>query len=502
MPIVIAGFPSSKKSPGFFGEVKYGAGKISGASKLRYLLIVGSKSTAGLGTADTEVRDITSEDDADVFWGPGAEGAIGAYIALKYPGVQVKGVIVATPGGAAAATATITIAGSWSAGGDLVYFLGNETISVSVASTHTPTTLAAAIAAAFNAKAKLPGAATSALGVVTVTIKSLGLRGNDWSLRQDKTRAPSGLTSALAGGAALTNGGVRFTGGTGQDDITNLVATLLPGEYYTIAAATAAAAGVTDPNVARWKSATATKAEIGTQVYEQFVFGHNGAYTDAQTIARTTLNDVFGEVAWEQKGDAHPMQLAASMAALRHQLEQDHPNRKFDGMVLKGVQAHREEADKPNASQIETALSNGVTPIQTVGSDATVVLAICTHCLNGSDPDYRTFTVGEARTPTRVFEHLELTWLSEYGVANEYVDDDPGEGEDFKQGRAYPKTWNATVEAELRRLEADNWITNVDENKPESEFVAAGKHIVTQLNVEVLPTHHRTGMRVAQLKNA
>lgn len=119
-----------------------------------------------------------------------------------------QGVVTTTSNGgtsAAYASGTVTIA---SGSGSITATINGVGISVTWATSDTATAaaLAAAINASVNALVQPFVSATSALGVVTITAKNLGVQGNTVTL------AASG-TGATASGARLT-GGVDGTSNT------------------------------------------------------------------------------------------------------------------------------------------------------------------------------------------------------------------------------------------------------------------------------------------------
>ena len=227
-------FSNTDKDPGFYAITNFGAGAIALDSIPLKLLLVGLKaSTGGTLTVDTAPVQIFSDTDALTLAAAHSELYRMARAALRVPGLEIWIAACAAPtgGGAAAATATITIAGTWSTAGTFRYYICGDEISGTVGSTNTVTEVAAAIVAEVMARSYIACKAANVAGVVTLTFGSIGTRGNDGILFQDISEMPTGLTSALAGGAAVTGDGttgdgVRFSGGVGTDSITNLVTAL------------------------------------------------------------------------------------------------------------------------------------------------------------------------------------------------------------------------------------------------------------------------------------
>jgi phage tail sheath gpL-like len=202
----VSSLAANDKIPGTYLESRDETGSGVGT---RYLWIEGLKASgAGDLTVDSEVREIFSDADALTAWGANSEGYRMALRALKY-GVPIKGSAHTISSGVAA-TALITIDGSWSTTGSLYYRLAGRPVGpIGVASDDTVEEVADAIAAAINEDPAYAATASVAAGsgtayVVTLTWGSYGTRGNSGTIWQDDDDAPSGLTSTLGGAVAAT----------------------------------------------------------------------------------------------------------------------------------------------------------------------------------------------------------------------------------------------------------------------------------------------------------
>ena len=503
MPIVIAGFSSTDKVPGAYGEVKFGTGAISAASIPLVLLLVGLKTSAGSANADTEVKSIFSQDDATSYFGAGSQLERMCRKAIKYQGVQIKAIAVAEAGGSIAATASITISGSWIATGTWTYRVAGETFTGTVGTTDTATQVAAAIRDAFNANAGSPVTAASAAGVVTLTTKNKGTSQNRHVLFQDRSLLPAGASSAIAGGAAVTGDGVLFAGGTGTENVTNALATLNPTRYDRIAIGQLDSA-----NLTLWRTQLNAQAEVLTGILQHAVCASNDTLTAATSLAQTALNAQRFQLCWHLSSETHPSEIAASMAGLRIQAEQSDPDAHFDGAILKGVAPQSQRTDWPIHATLVSALNNGVTPITTTPDGfATVVRSIVTHSLTGANPDYSTLDTGDAVVPDFVLTALKLYWLSQIVPNNPRVADDSSIDERRKpSGIITPSAWNAAVYGILKDFEAGRTggvqiapiLINVDLNLPVSQFDPAAKRIMTALTVIPAPSNHQVGISVRQ----
>jgi phage tail sheath gpL-like len=501
MAIVIDGFPDSYKVPGFYGQTKYGqsAGSL-GAAALR-LLVVGLKTAAGSMVADQDVVQVFSPEDCDTYAGAGSELGRMGQIAMLYKGIKVFLAAPSAAGGAAAATATITIAGAWSAiAGTLKFWIGGVLVEVGVTATMTTATLVAdAITATVNANARLPVTAANVAGVVTLTHKNVGIRGNQLLLAQDSTGKPAGMTSTIAGGTALyANLMLPFSGGTGTDSQTALLAVLNPLRFDRIVVA-----ANDSTSAAAWETQIDDKAGPLEGRMEHCALGLCGTLAAATSIAQTTLNDHRFQLVWMRNGETPPGEVAASMAALRVYSENPNPNKGYDGVKLLGVKGHRYAGDRPNASTQQAALDAGVTPITTNDEgDAIIVRAVTTRSLDGALPDYKTLDTAEAIVPDYARDRFRLRYAT-FVQNNPYVRDDPSPKEkSLPSGVAHPRLWQSELTDEMQKMEAELILTSVADNPPHAEWNAAGKRIMSVADVVPLPIQHQIGVVIRQLNAA
>lgn len=498
-PIQIVGWSSTNKVPGVGGETVYGAGPISAQSIPLLLLIVGTKLTVGTAVANQDVVDILSPDDADTKLGAGGEAAQMCYGALLTPGVTVKCAPVAEAGGAASATLTITIAGSWTTGGTWTYRINGKTYTGSTVAADTVTTVAAAIAAAINGDARAPVTAAPSVGVVTLTVKSKGIRGNFYNCFQDTTKVATGMTSALAGGTALSGGITPFSGGTGTETNTALLTVLNPSGFDRIACAESDAT-----NLTAWRAQLDAQAGPTTNLLQHFVFATNGTAAAHQSLTSVTLNHPRFQGLWFLSSETHPAILAASFASLRTATEQGDPDAAYDDAVIPGVAPQSQKADWASYATQVAALNLGSTPVYTsTDGYAKIVRSIQTRCLNGSNPDYRVLDTGDAIVPDFIRRDLSLEWTTNFKPSNPRNADDSVDGKPAPAGVGTPSVWNARVEGKLRRYERGEGfpapiIINVDANKPSSAYDTIGKRIMTAVPCVPAPSTHQVGISVRQ----
>lgn len=504
--IIIVGFSDTDKVPQFGGETLFGQGEISLSSQPMYLTLCGLKaSSGGTATADVDIKDILSEDDGHTFFGNGGELALMCQHAVKAAkGIRIRAIAAAAAGGAAAAAATITIAGSWTAAArTLKYRVGGYLVTVNLTTAMTTVTLVAdAISAAFQANVKLPCSAANVAGVVTLTWKTLTVRGNDAILYQDVSDAPSGMTSTLGGGGAAVNGaanGIKFSGGSGVETLTNVQAILFPGRHHRMAVAQNDAT-----SLASWETHCDSKAGVLEGRMEHFRVASNGTLSAATALGQTTLNNVRFSLGALENAETIPSCIAAAYGAAELAQVQAHPNPNMDGMVLRGVVGSVYAADKWTRTEQQSLLDNSVTPLLTNDDgEVVVVRPITTKSKTGSDYDYRTIDVQQAWVPDYVRDDLRLFWTTSYVVQNPHVAPDPADGEqDRPEGVATPTGWAAEVNGRLRKLERggspQKVLTQTALNPAYADYNATANRIMAVVPTIPLPVQHAIGVSVRQ----
>lgn len=513
--IVITGLSAATKRPGFFGQVVFAAGKRSLSSIPLDLLLVGNKTTAGAMTADSSPVQIFSADDVDAQAGPGSELAMLAYGcdglggALNVPGVNANiwlGCVAESAG--AQATLTITITGTWTGTGSVAYRLSGVAIPpVDIASTDTVSTVAAKIRDAINSRPRLFATASASLGVVTVTVRNKGPRGNTHVGYQDQSLVPSGFVSTITGGASVTGGGVKFTGGTTGDDPTNLIAAISATQFDRIAIAcgdqTSDAA-----NLAKWKTAINNAAAPSIGIFEFLSVFSTSTLSNAASLSQTTLNHAQFDVKWAPNAETHPSAWNGAWGALRCLTEQVDPGAAYDGVVIPNCVPSQQQADFPNIPTVETALGEGVCPIVT-NSDGTgsVVRSITAYSLNGSAPDYRVLDTSIPVVTVTVEQLIKSDWVTDFQPNNPRVRSEPDPEEKVPPaGVAYPSLWAARIASILQSLEFGDLypqplLVNTAAHPPQVNYDTVGKFLVADADIEPMPSLHQSGVLVRNVAN-
>jgi phage tail sheath gpL-like len=325
------------------------------------------------------------------------------------------------------------------------------------------------------------------------------------STADDEMGFDNAVHSGSAGGTAVASGGKRFTGGAGTEDLTDLLATLAVERYWTVALASRDAT-----NLARFEAATDTKAGPLVRLFENVVTATTGTYAASTSLAQTTLDDVRYQMLWMEEGETPAEEMAAWMAAVRHQREVVNPNTKYDGMVTPFV-PQEAPSKRPNRATQVAALDVGLTVVPTRNSAAYIARAITTRTLTDAGAaDDGTIDVGQARTPDEVNEIIGADWLAytdaEDTTAHHYLRNDPAEGEeaDVPAGTTYPAAWQKQVTRRLKQLEAApyGWITEVDANPTVVNMhpTASSPRFVQYTPIVVTPLTHQLEGTIAQKK--
>ena len=232
MPTVIAPLPGLDPNgpPGVYGNVNYAQGAISSGTGTYDVLLLGNFGATnlinGVQTNTTAV--------AATLYGPDLQGAIlqtkqdainlfgdgyalmtmfNDYVSTNPSGNKVYAMPITMASGASATyTLTLTVSGTLTAG-QLSINIGCYNVAVGYSSLDTVTTIAARIASYVAGNPDLPVFATSSVGVVTFTTKTVGLRANWLTFQASTVIAGTGLL--LNSGSVITQ--TVFTGGSGSD---------------------------------------------------------------------------------------------------------------------------------------------------------------------------------------------------------------------------------------------------------------------------------------------
>lgn len=392
--IAIIGLGANYPTPGVYPQVQFAQGLPSGGSATYAICILANKTTAGTATVDTviygpdTVTPMQNQSDMNLLGGLGSEAArIYAKVIKVNPTTPVYCVFVTESVGANA-TGTITLTTTATGPGTLrIYLNANEFVDTPIATGDAVGTTAAAAILNVNGKTDWPFIASSGGGgVITLTAKQKGLRGN-WLRFWSRIFPACGMTTSTATPAF-------FTGGGSADSNATALATILPKRFYWIvsAAEDATQVGALNTQLNAQAVATSNIRQIG-------FFGSVDTLGNAQNIA-IALNAPRLSATLLTQGDWTPGELAGNTAALvALGTNATIPRMNFDDIGLSSsdpltglwnVPAPMSGA-APTPTQIASGLNNGVTMIGVTPQSKTyLVMPITTRSLAGaSQPDYQ-----------------------------------------------------------------------------------------------------------------
>jgi phage tail sheath gpL-like len=466
-------------------ENQYAQGRSTGEG-VWIVACTGTKTSAGSMTADQDVEYAYSDADVDAYVGPGSECALQAYEVIAAGAVCVLAP-VAEAGGAQAGTQTLTWTTLGSGAGTLYLWTEQGEISWAV-DTASKENTADNCVAAINAKTKLGYTAAKGAGpdyTVTLTTKSKGVRMNDFYTKLITTEAPTGNSTAHAGGTPTTSGMVPFTGGSGADNATTVLGLLENAEYKRIAFAQNDAT-----NAALLETYLDAQSGALVEHLEQGVVGHNGAYSAAASIAQTTLNAFLCQLAWCRYSVRHSSQIAARVAAVRAVYEQQNPNVRaagtFNDPASKLWTTNPQlAADIPSHAELNVALAAGVTPVMPFAGTTRIVYSITTYSLNGTDPDDRCWGTQCVTVPQYAREQLGA-------LSQEFLESNPGVGPDLPDGRPQiegvgtPSLWNASATKLHEDLVTAGYLMAEDDDGNESVPISAYNSSSTPKRIDTI----------------
>lgn len=387
--IVLTGLSSNDPVPGTYLEVNFAQGQASGSGTSRSILLMGNRTSAGSATVatvygpDTAVP-LQTEADAIALFGAGSElHRMFRRVTAVNNVTSVYAIAVADAAGTAASN-TITWATQATGAGTTRIYVEDEFVDVSIASGDSVTTIAAAAKAAINAKTHWAVTADNSSGVLTLTAKNTGPRGN--TIRYLAT-----ITSGI--GTTVSNNAATLASGATQDSFANALAAILSKKFYYIVPAC-----IDATNLGLVNTQVLAQALPTTGIRQRWIAGSVDSLGNATTVA-TTLNSSRGALVWQPSSDWTPWCLAANLAGVvaLYEAESDpKPRHNFSGF---GSDVNTQASWRvkapisgtlPTRADVKSALNNGITPIQgDAQGNGYLVKLITTRSLTSSVADYR-----------------------------------------------------------------------------------------------------------------
>lgn len=480
---------TANKVPGSYIRVSLGVGRRSpGAAPIKILLVGNKLSTAPL--AVNTPTPVYSKDDARTNTGAGSELFVGAAAAFAaYPNADVTLLAVAESAGTqASGTLTLTNGPATAAGTIEVWVSGRRAVAA-IASGDTITTAAAAVAAAINAQTDWPVTAAAVAGVITVTAKLKGPRGNFIRMR-----------SLLTGGTGITHSATNalLSSGATSDDPQSALDAVASQRYDYIVGPYS-----DSTQVPKFETAVDSLAQPETGIRQHFWFASVDTLANTVTLS-DAVNAKRGRLPWHAGAEETPFEIAAATAAMHaNKLSADRA-RNLDGEVVTGLLPQYTAGDKPLNSELVSALNNGIMPLDHDGTSVFVVRSITNYSTDSAgNPDYSVLDTAKTEVPDFIADALEQSWLSEFKGFK--LDNDPSEGDQPDPGVATPssvETWAyGILKTHAAGGSGPHLLQNVDLFKDlivaEIDAIAEGRMNLT-VPVDVVERFHQLAADVRQ----
>lgn len=343
--IALASIPSTNQIPGVFTEANLDPFAVATGVEQQKTLIVGQKLGTGSAAASEKIT-VASLASAQSLFGAGSMlHAMCEKFFLSNPGGSLQVYPLDDPNGATKASGTITISGAPNASGSLVVYIFGRRYQVDVTTSSTPSTIAAALAAAITGDAFAQVTAAASSGVVTVTHKHGGVIGNDDAIAHsflDDEEVPNGLTVVLA----------QLNGGAGAVDLADLISILGEERINLLVMPYNSGSDLLglDAKLEELWGAQSLNDLQAITAYKQSFNDHNTLVSGINYRNITAINAVghYPKYCW-----------AASLAGAVAKSASADPATPFQGLELIGLQASVNS--QPLNSERQTLLQNGST---------------------------------------------------------------------------------------------------------------------------------------------
>lgn len=461
--INIQGLSLNDPLPGTFLQVLFGQGPVSAGFGVRRALLIANKLPGGTAQAgvlygpDTDTQ-LLSSSDVRVLGGSGSEGARGYDKFVKANPITPVYMLFVAESAGAAASATLTIVGTASANSTVRVRVGADFVEVPIVLGDTPTVQAAAIAAAINNRSELGVSASAALGVVTVSAKQKGVRGNDIRLSAQYL---------LPSTSTITASSPKLTGGTTADDVSSALAAI---DSKNFAYILSALNDTTNAGLVASHVDSQAAPLVGNR--QRAIFASTGALASAITLS-TALNAARETVLWQKDSDLTPFELAcAAIGAISFKeiafgsdtlnfsgfgaLEQDQNSWKVPAPV---------SGSQPTRAEQASAINSGVSPVvNTSGGRTKLVKLITSKYLNGSVTNYSVrdwhFVSVSDAFAGEMFARLEAPKFK-----GKTISANPVGAASPAQNSVFPNLLRAEIVAAVNVYDARGLLKNVDDIK-------------------------------------
>lgn len=534
--ITVPGFASSYKVPGIFLFSLFGGGSASAGARSRAHALVGNAIgtaisgsaptlavAAGTATANTRYF-LASAEDAAVYFGRGSElHRMAKAFFRQHPTGTCYAVAVPESSGSGLARASATVTFVNAATGQVTFRLrvGGETIELPINGSSSSSVAIATIAEnlcdAINGRTDCPVTAQFSGGVVTITAKNYGPRGNQLEFSAEwvstagivTTITASAIDSGVTTTCALSTAGGVLTSGAAGATAETIASALdaLSTQQYSIAIAQndATALGA----LSTWLS---SQAGVTLQFRNQAVACMRSSLATAAGVV-DNLNNPRLQVVWHYNSPTPCDEVAAQVLAARSigdtaaggvlVGEETDPAANLDGLMLRDVQTQRAAADEPTPTELNSALGQGLAPIvPTSGRHAygSLCSSVTTRFLVDGQTNYAVWQTSIVTGVDYVADSIRAAYAATFRGFK--LAADSADGAPLKiANTTTPKLVRSWVFGRLKGYEAEGVLRNVDAHKSELQVVEdntlAGR-LLAEIPAETVPGLHQLAGNVRQ----
>jgi phage tail sheath gpL-like len=236
---------------------------------------------------------------------------------------------------------------------------------------------------------------------------------------------------------------------------------------------------------------------------QRVVCASTASLATASTLGSTTVNHAQVQIGWHYLCEQTPAILAATLAgtiALGLALDRA---RNFDGTVLNGIIPQPVIADRPIASEITSALNNGLTPFGILASgQVTLVRSITSRAKDAAgNADFTLLDTTKVDVPFYIADDLVAAFSTEFANFKLTVDNSDPEIPP-PPGVATPKVVRDWIAGRLSLYERQVLIENVDAKMlnlvVEIDDLVAGR-INAAIPCDVVEGLHQAAIDVRQI---
>lgn len=475
---------SSYKVPGSFVQVSLGAGPRSPSTGAMRVLLTGNKSSAGTGVVNT-LYEVAGPDDVKTLAGVGSELHRKAIAFFKANPTGSAWIVIVTAAGTAASQAIAFTGTSATADGSFEVWIAGERMVVPITTGDTPTIIAAAVAAAINAKPVLPCTAAAAVGTATATARCTGPRGNRISCRTVLTGATGISHTPISG--YFASGATMDDPQAALDAVGSMRWHLIVAPYYTAT------------ELQKYRSALNTGALPVNGKRGRFVACSPDTLATAITMS-DSVNAARGEVAWCEDPDSTPGEIAAGLAGVLTANRSSDRAANLDGLVIPGLKPQAAIDDYSTKAEQNSALNNGLTPLITVNGELVIVRSVTNYHLDaGGNDDFSILDSHKVDVADFIGDVIEQNFATRYRGFK--IAPHPAAGELPPPRVATPVTVRDFLYSQLAAQE-NVLLTNVEALKAqlvvEIDPAVSGR-MNADIPIDVIEHFHQLGANVSQI---